>query len=619
MGIGCSCLSPNEYLILSYPTNKTLRRGPGCVPYFCATGAKRNGITLDQTQYVTVRHMNNTQDNADVLTNYDRPGLFIPNNPFDVISEVKKKIVLQLNEYVIVEDRNGNRSIVEGPRLFTPGPYDRVSEITQKLNLSNTQYIIVTDRQTGDKKTVQGPCVYTPTALETLSQIHNKIILNVIDYVYVTHTQTGQIEIVEGPVTFAPMPFDVVSDIKKKIVLKQFEYIQVVNKNTGIIRVERGPSTIILKPTEERINDVQTALEINQDTAAYIFNTDTGAYDLIQITKDDESFMFVPSPTQKVIEVRQRIKLQDFEAMILTDKNGKYVFMRGDNGTGSFFLPPYCKILTQEWSIDLEKKKTEVMRITNFNLRPQYMDFQFPIRTKDNVVIEIELNFYWQIVDIEKMVSITSDPPQDICNHAMSQILSETSRRDMAEFMLSFNEIVEGAIYNDDTFYSQRGIKIYNVRIIKRNCKDPATEQTFNEIIKAKANQIKNSVEQETENQVRFKKLEGDIRAEELAGRILTVRKQFARDGAKIDGESEADKIAHFITNLPEKLTTEQQLAIYFDHTNTQRLQHVTQSGALQMITQREADINLTNVNYKDFNPNTKVKPVISINPKKID
>ena len=58
-----------------------------------------------------------------------------------------------------------------------------------------------------------------------------------------------------------------------------------------------------------------------------------------------------------------------------------------------------------------------------------------------------------EIIDVEKMILNTEDPPEDICKHAQSQILSEVSRKDMKEFMESFNEIVQKAVSKDDQFF----------------------------------------------------------------------------------------------------------------------------------------------------------------------
>ena len=43
------------------------------------------------------------------------------------------------------------------------------------------------------------------------------------------------------------------------------------------------------------------------------------------------------------------------------------------------------------------------------------MDFEFLVRTADNVEIILDVSIFWQIIDLYKLVLITEDPPQDIC------------------------------------------------------------------------------------------------------------------------------------------------------------------------------------------------------------
>jgi hypothetical protein len=579
---------------------------------------------LTQTQYIRVEKLGN-DDQQDVVEIISGPGFYIPNDPYATISEVKNKISLSKNMYIrIVDERTGEKKIISGPMMYTLGPYEKCGKVQNKPNLSNVQYIIVRDEEHGSMKTVEGPALYTPGPFETHSDVMDKIRLSNTDYCYVTHGEGGHIDILVGPQVFAPLPYDVISSTMSKLVLKKFEYIKIVDNNSGIIRVEKGPATIILQPYEHSVQEKQTAVEINDHHAALVYNTDTGNHELICMRTDydvdDDNdvvdtrpygpFLFFPSPTQEIEEIREKIRLEQHECMVIVDKNGKYSFRRGSDETRSFFIPPYCHVLEQEWSDDLQKTKTTVKRVSRFDLRPQYMDFRFEIRTKDNVGIYIDLNFYWQIMNIEKMISVTPDAHEDICKHAMSQILSESSRRDMKEFMESFNEIIHDAISKDDGFYDQRGVTIHKVETTGCHCKDPSTEAIFHEIIKEKTNRIKNMEKQHGDNEVRKSLLENEIEIEKLEGLKLQVHKKFMREEATADGQSEADRIAHFLSGLPTELTTEDKLRIYFDQKNTDRVNHVANSGAQLYLTREEMDITLVNNTYRG-NESTPTVPKV--------
>jgi len=45
------------------------------------------------------------------------------------------------------------------------------------------------------------------------------------------------------------------------------------------------------------------------------------------------------------------------------------------------------------------------------------MDYEFLVRTADNVEIILDVSIFWQITDLYKLVLVTQDPPEDICKN----------------------------------------------------------------------------------------------------------------------------------------------------------------------------------------------------------
>jgi len=228
------------------------------------------------------------------------------------------------------------------------------------------------------------------------------------------------------------------------------------------------------------------------------------------------------------------------------------------------------------------------------------MNFKFMIRTSDNVEIFIILNFYWQILDVERMISTTEDAPEDICKHAMSQILSDASRKTMQEFMESFNEVVQGAIQKDDGFYEERGVKILRVEITGRRCKEDVVEANFQAIIKEKTERIRKLEEKTGENEVTVRDLEGKLEAEDLKGQLIRKQRDYMREEAKADGESDADKIKNFFDNLPDGLTHQQKMQIYMDKQNTDRVGIVADKVQQLTVLPSDLDIKLVNMNLNN-------------------
>lgn len=550
--------------------------------------------------------------------------MYAPNDPYAILSNIAEKIKLTATEYVrVIDERTGEVKIIEGPMMYTPGPFDtfemqdRKIVKYKKVKITATQYIIVENEGTGEKTVIRGPITYTPGPFDKIREdnenntVRNMIVLNNTDYVYTTNTTTGIKAIIEGPTTLTPGPYDEVSDIKKKIVLDLKQYVKIEDQNTGVIRVEKGPATVILQPYEKLLGQKSEAHEVNDHNAVYVFNTDTGNYSLIT-----DHQMFFPSPTQNIIETREKIRLEEHEVVVLIDKEGRYSIVNGNTDGRAFFVPPYCRILQQRWSTDLEKEHKVTKKVERFDTRPQYMDFEFLIRTRDNVEIYLDLNFYWQILDVHKMILQTQDPPADICKHAQSQILGEISRVDMKEFMESFNEIIQGATkQKDDGFYDSRGVSLLRVEITGRRCKDEITERNFQEIIKEKTDRIKNLEKKQGENEIRVCELEGQKNAEKLQGELVSIKRGYMREEATADGESDADRISKFIDNLPDTMTIEQKMAIFFDMKNTERLDMVVKSGTPLYLKPEDLDFSVMNLNYAGFK-GSPTPPTVNVTKK---
>jgi hypothetical protein len=111
-----------------------------------------------------------------------------------------------------------------------------------------------------------------------------------------------------GPKLFAPRAYDNVSAIYNYIVLNHTQYCRIIDSRTGVMRIEKGPQTFALGPYETlmKIDDHKIFDIINIDTenAVLVKNLDTGLDELITTPQK-----FIPSFTQKFIEVRKLVKL----------------------------------------------------------------------------------------------------------------------------------------------------------------------------------------------------------------------------------------------------------------------------------------------------------------------
>jgi hypothetical protein len=111
-----------------------------------------------------------------------------------------------------------------------------------------------------------------------------------------------------GPILFVPKAYDKVSEAYGYTILNHTQYCRIIESRTGVMRIEKGPKTFALGPYESLMRqDHQTIFDIiNIDTenAVLVKNLDTGLDELITTPQK-----FIPSFTQKFMEIRKLIKL----------------------------------------------------------------------------------------------------------------------------------------------------------------------------------------------------------------------------------------------------------------------------------------------------------------------
>ena len=112
-------------------------------------------------------------------------------------------------------------------------------------------------------------------------------------------------------------------------------------------------------------------------------------------------------------------------------------------------------------------------------------------------------------------------------------------------------------------FTAKRGVQINAVEVRSVTCKDPETQAILMEIIQETTNRLNRLQKQESENEVRLKKLQGEIETENARGDLLAVRRDHTKTEALTDGEAEAERVKQFLDGLGNTLTMEQKVAIY--------------------------------------------------------
>merc|ERR1712054_370913 len=224
-------------------------------------------------------------------------------------------------------------------------------------------------------------------------------------------------------------PYDIILKEKAKaITLEANEYVRLVDDVTGKIRLETGEAIVYPEPTEKFLErGKKKGVAIDPETAVLVRSRKNG--DLKLRTKHG---MYFPSIEEDVVLTGDVLAVDGNSKKRNSNSTTSKLLhlnrsINGQNGGVSFFLPPYCKIVELVWSNGVKKDKRG-RKMTIFDSRPWYMNYEFVVRTSDNVELNLSMSFFWSLENIAYMIRNTDDAPGDICHHARSEIIQAVSK-----------------------------------------------------------------------------------------------------------------------------------------------------------------------------------------------
>merc|ERR1712023_43746 len=211
-----------------------------------------------------------------------------------------------------------------------------------------------------------------------------------------------------------------------------------------------------------------------------------------------------------------------------------------------FFIPPHHSVHSLTWSRGRRREKRD-LHIDRLDMRAQFMSFEFNCRTADNVELVLEGTFFWQIVDVERMVQMTGDTTGDISQHARSKFIQRISQVTLKDFMDDFNKLATEAQEADDAFYVNRGVKIHSLEVTAYRCQDKSTARILEQIIQETTNRMNRLSQQESENEIKMFALTGEIEQERRRAELLKVLQSHKLMEARNEGESESERVKAFL------------------------------------------------------------------------
>merc|ERR1719511_545272 len=108
--------------------------------------------------------------------------------------------------------------------------------------------------------------------------------------------------------------------------------------------------------------------------------------------------------------------------------------------------------------------------------------------------------------------------------------------------------MISNFVFQEDVpFYSSRGVLVHSLEVTRYQCADSSTSAVLQQIIQETTNRMNRLSQQESENEVKLFKMQGQIEQERLNGELLTIQQEHSQAEAKVSGAAEADRVAAFI------------------------------------------------------------------------
>lgn len=466
--------------------------------------------------------------------------------PYDVVHKEKTKaITLEANEYIrLVDDITGKIRLETGEKLVYPGPTEKFLEAGKKrgVAIDPETAVLVRSRKTGDLRLHTKHGMYFPSIDDDIVKVQKLITL--AEYqTMIIKDRFGQYHFVSGAIQAQPM---------------------------------------LEQTNAERKRD----LDKRENIESKMTDNNNDALDATSCASK-----------MKGIVLRESITERGF---VCQNKSPNFLQLNrssnGQDGGVSFFLPPYCQIVELVWSsgVKKEKKHGKGTKKTVFDSRPWYMNYEFVVRTSDNVELLLSISFFWSLENIAFMIRNTDDAPGDICHHARSEIIQAVSKVTLKQFMENFNFIVHKTILeSNDPFYEERGSKIHSVEVRSFECLDKKIDGVLQEIIKESTDRINRLQLVESENEVALEKMKGRIEEEKIKGQLIDVKNEHQRKEALIDGEAEAERVAAFIKGLNGVCSEEQAIRIFNELRKAEVMTQLANSDAHLYFTPAECDLRL--------------------------
>jgi len=571
-------LQQNQQAIFTNPTGKELQDGPATCSAYNLCWSTKSVVemkSLKVNEQVLIKNQKDAAKHRYVFG----PGLIKLDDPWEYFAGgVEICEILDQDDYIIVRSMDGRKSRLLGPHVWQKKYGDEVDgERRQSIQIPVNHYMIVKDSNNADYPVqhISGPKKLYLTAFQTVEQNP-----------HVQHTNP---------------------DIKTKA---RKEWVN------GAWRVIAGQ------------NDMQGYV---QDSGAGLLNS-RNYFPCIEVTQQravhlqlvDGSVVLIASPQyrmpavgEKVLQYVDRVVLLQTDFCMLKTPDGQIIVKHGKNSDdSSFFLKPFYEFVM--FHCDKE--------VSILSTLPTFMAHNFQVRTKDNIVVDLDLRICYQITSVE---TFSSNPIENfypnIKNHVQNKLLDRFAASTLREFMNTFSKIAQASVDQCTAYFMKYGIDIVDVQILNFYCKDIKTQQLLNsevEVSVVKQNELRatqndiaiqeksNEVERrkkdlevqmftkdqevrlekkQLENTIRIKEMEIEIIEEEKRTELLEVKRGNDLVEAEFAGKAQGHEFEEFVKGIDPKLSAQQKISIWKKQLELEQASQVySKMGVLNMLPPEE-------------------------------
>lgn len=303
---------------------------------------------------------------------------------------------------------------------------------------------------------------------------------------------------------------------------------------TGRVRIVDGPARKPLFSTVEIFN--QVIVPIGEQ--GYIVNEE-GDY---QEVVGPEVIHIHPDGAYKP---HHRHELAHYESMVVIDEDGHINIHKGSE-TPTVWVKDRQRVHTFNWTGsrgDTEEKSPGALRVQTLRLQDTQTYFSFPVRTRDNIVINLRLMIYYSYGEIEKLLQ-NNDPLGAMYNRIMATMVGFVAGLPFDQFKDNTNDqIANHPLFNTGkAVFEEDGISIEQVVV---RAWEPIDREVQRVLERAATIQTQKTLDQaEHERKMQQLEFEG-VELDE--GQKLEDKRAKA---AASEGDRDAQKLATLYNNL---------------------------------------------------------------------